>query len=191
MKTLPIVTMMLVGAAGLAAAGDAKDAKQAAPPAMAMPKAPAEIADMAKQMGPSYRCEGTASGMDGKPEKIKMTGTTKLDLDGFWVHDSMVGGSDKPGQKFRMESFTTYDAGAKKWHRIAIMNDGGQMVGTADPMKDMKQDYLLDTWSPMGSGQFKDHVDMSDLKKGVHVWGEMSMDKGKTWMPVYDMTCKK
>ena len=29
------------------------------------------------------------------------------------------------------------------------------------------------------------------MKKGVHMWGEISMDKGKTFKPVYDMMCKK
>ena len=43
----------------------------------------------------------------------------------------------------------------------------------------------------MGAGTFKDHVDMTDAKAGVKMWGEMSMDKGKTWKKVYEMTCKK
>jgi hypothetical protein len=42
----------------------------------------------------------------------------------------------------------------------------------------------------MGAGMFKDHGDMTDKKVGMHMWGEMSMDKGKTWVKVYDMTCK-
>ncbi len=71
------------------------------------------------------------------------------------------------------------------------MYDGGQMVGTSDGMKDMKMDFVLDTQSAMGGGQFKDHVDASDMKKGVHAWGEMSIDRGKTWLPVYDLVCKR
>ena len=64
------------------------------------------------------------------------------------------------------------------------------MVGTSDGMKDMKMDFVLDATGPMGSAQFKDHVDAGDMKKGVHTWGEVSLDKGKTWLPVYDMVCK-
>jgi hypothetical protein len=102
----------------------------------------------------------------------------------------MIGGADV-GPKLKMESFTTFDGAAKKWRRVSILNDGAQMVGTAEPMKDMKMEFGLDTWSPLGAGQFKDHVDMSDLKKGAHLWGEMSVDRGKTWLPVYDMVCKR
>jgi hypothetical protein len=29
------------------------------------------------------------------------------------------------------------------------------------------------------------------MKAGVKMNGEMSMDKGKTWNKVYEMTCKK
>jgi hypothetical protein len=32
---------------------------------------------------------------------------------------------------------------------------------------------------------------MSDPKAGAKFWGEFSMDKGKTWTKVYEMTCKK
>jgi hypothetical protein len=74
---------------------------------------------------------------------------------------------------------------------VSVMNDGGQMVGQSDGMKDMKMDTTADTWGPMGQGMFKDHVDASDMKKGVHMWGEVSIDKGKTFKPVYDMMCKK
>jgi hypothetical protein len=63
------------------------------------------------------------------------------------------------------------------------------MVGTAD-MKDGKLEATWDTMGGMGAGMFKDHGDMTDKKVGTHMWGEMSMDKGKTWTKVYDMTCK-
>jgi hypothetical protein len=83
----------------------------------------------------------------------------------------------------------TYDAKLGKWRGISVMNDGTQMVGTAD-MKDGKIEAVWDTQGGMGAGMFKDHGDMTDKKAGTHMWGEMSMDKGKTWTKVYDMTCK-
>jgi hypothetical protein len=43
----------------------------------------------------------------------------------------------------------------------------------------------------MGEVMFRDHEDMSDPKAGVKQWGEFSMDKGKTWTKVYELTCKK
>jgi hypothetical protein len=37
---------------------------------------------------------------------------------------------------------------------------------------------------------FRDHEDVSNPKE-FKSWGEMSMDKGKTWMKVYEQSCKK
>jgi hypothetical protein len=139
-------------------------------------KPPPEIADMLKSVGGAWKCEGTLGN-----EKVKLTGTTKSELDGFWIHDTMAFG------RYKRETFTTWDVPSKKWRRVAITNDGGQMVGTGEPMKDMKMDFNLDT----ASGLFRDHVDASDLKKGAHLWGEQSLDKGKTWTPVYDLTCRR
>jgi hypothetical protein len=135
-----------------------------------------EIADMLKSIGGTWKCDGVAAG-----EKVKVTATTKSDLDGFWIHDTMVGG------KLKRETFTTWDAPSKKWRRVAVTNDGGQMVGTGEPMKDMKMDFNLDT----AAGLFRDHVDASDLKRGAHLWGEQSLDKGKSWQPAYDLTCRR
>jgi len=42
----------------------------------------------------------------------------------------------------------------------------------------------------MGEGMFRDHEDVSNPKE-FKSWGEMSMDKGKTWMKVYEQSCKK
>jgi hypothetical protein len=153
--------------------------------ASADPKPPPEIADMLKSMGGTWKCEGTALGLDGKQEKVKMTSTSRSDLDGFWAHDSLAGG------KLKLESFTTWDSQSKKWRRVILTNDGGQMVGTAEPMKDMKIDYSFDTAGALGTGLFKEHLDASDLKRGAHVWGEQSLDKGKTWTPVYDLICRR
>jgi hypothetical protein len=37
----------------------------------------------------------------------------------------------------------------------------------------------------------REFMDMTDAKVGMKSRGEMSLDKGKTWLPVYEMTCKK
>jgi hypothetical protein len=195
---LTVATLTMVGMAGVAVAGDTKADPKAAPKAAepakapaaapAMPKAPQELADMMKGMAGSWKCDGTSMGMDGK--EVKFTGkmTSKLDLDGFWGHDTFEG-TMGPG-KFKFESFMTYDANGKKWHSVFVDNQGGMMMGSSDGMKDMKMDVTADMMGPMGKGTFKDHMDASDMKKGVHMWGEASMD-GKTFNKVYEMTCKK
>jgi hypothetical protein len=70
------------------------------------------------------------------------------------------------------------------------MNGGGQMIGTSDGMKDGKMTWNMDMMSPMGGAMFRDYLDTTD-KAGLKAWGEMSMDKGKSWFKEYEMTCKK
>ena len=173
-----------------AKAGAKTEAKvDAKAPEMAMPKPAAEIADMMKSMAGTWKCTGSTMDMKGTATPMKATLKTKADLDGFWVHDSFTATAGK--MKYTFEAYTTFDASAKKWRRVMVDNMGGQMIGTSDGMKDGKMDFNLDTMSPMGASMFKDHVDASDAKAGVKASGEMSMDKGKTWSKVYEMTCKK
>jgi uncharacterized protein DUF1579 len=193
MKTISMTMISICGLAGLAFAGDPKAG--GAPPAktMEMPKAPQEVADRVKAMAGTWKCDGTTQGMDGKSMPFKGSMTSKADLDGFWVHDSFAGtmGEGKMSMKFKFESYSTFDAAGKKWHTMFMDNTGGMMMGMADPIKDGKMESTGEMMSSMGKSQFKDHMDASDMKKGAHMWGEMSADNGKTWKPVYDMTCKK
>lgn len=180
------------GAAKAPAAKVAADTK-AAP--MEMPKPPAEITMAAKSKAGRWKCRGTAMGGPDMRTEMKFMGmqTSKLELDGWWLHDAFNGtiGTGKTAMKFKMESYATYDGNTKKWRMISVMNDGGSMMGWSDGMKDGKMDITSEAYSMMGTGTFKEHIDMSDLKAGVKMWGEMSMDKGKTWNKVYEMTCKK
>lgn len=175
-----------------AATGAAGTATAQAGAAMEMPKPPAEIAATIKMAGARNNCKGSGLGPDMKSE-MKFTGsiTRKAALDGWWVHESMTGtvGQGKTAAKLKMESYMTFDSKLGKWRAVAVMNDGTQMVGTAD-FKDGKLEATWDTQGGMGAGMFRDHGDMTDKKVGMHMWGEMSMDKGKTWTKVYDMTCK-
>jgi hypothetical protein len=169
----------------------APESKPAPPAAPEMPKPPAEIAAFAKQAAGSWKCKGTTADMTNPTATIAMTATvkTKSDLDGWWLSDSMTGKAGKT--TFKMSAYTTYDAKSAKWRRVSVDNGGTQMVGTSDGMKDGKMTFNMDTMGPWGGGMFRDYTDMSDMKAGAKMWGEMSMDKGKTWSKVYDMTCKK
>jgi hypothetical protein len=177
----------------VAIAGDA--AKPAPEPAkaMEMPKPAQQVVDRVKAMTGTWKCEGTAAGMDGKDQKFTGSMTSKADLDGFWVHDSFSGvsGAGKTSMKYKFEMFATYDVNMKKWRNVMVDNWGGQMIGTADEAKDGKMDTTSDSMDMMGKGMMKDHTDFSDMKKGAHMWGEGSHDAGKTWAKAYDMTCKK
>jgi hypothetical protein len=167
----------------------AKAAKSDAKPAkMEAPKPAAEIDAMAKVVVGTWNCKGDAFDMTGAKSAVTATNKVKLDLDKFWIADAL---EVKGGMPYKMTAYTTFDGAAKKWRRVALNNLGGYMVGTSDGMKDNKMDWTLDTVGPMGTGQFRDHVDATDTKAGVKFSGEMSMDKGKTWTKVYEMTCKK
>ena len=199
--TVAMVSMVAVS--GLAFAGDPKagapapkaDAKDAKAPAadakkMEMPKAPQELADMIKGMQGTWKCSGKVLGEDMKT-MTDMTGTAKiaaLEMNGFWAH--MTYDAKMGKMPFHFEEYTTYDAASKQWRRVMMENGGGMNMGTSAGAKDGKIDWELATKGPMGDGMFRDHEDVSNPKE-FKSWGEMSMDKGKTWMKVYEQSCKK
>jgi hypothetical protein len=185
------------GAAG-SAAGGAKAAGGATVSATAgakveMPKPPTEIAAHIKAMGGTWRCNGTAVGPDKAEGKMKATLAAKSDLDGYWIHHTLNAtmGAGKTATKFKMEGYATFNATDKKWRMVSVMNDGGMMMGTSDGPKDGKMVMTADTYGPWGQGMMRETHDATDMKAGVKMSGEMSMDKGKTWNKVYEMTCKK
>lgn len=167
--------------------GKVVEAKPAAQPEL--PKPPAELDAMAKTMAGTWRCKGDMFDPTGNKEAVTATTKTKLDLDKWWLVENLEVKSKMGTMK--MVFYTTYDATSKKWRRVGVDNWGGQMVGTSDGMKENKMTWNLDTMGPMGAGLFRDHVDASDPKTGIKSKGEMSTDKGKTWMTAYEMTCKK
>ena len=161
---------------------------------MEAPKPPAEIAALMKAMGPRGNCTGTGMGGPDMKTEMKFTGTVthKTDVDGWFIHDSMqLTGTGKPPMKMKMESYMTYDAKMSKWRTVGVMNDGSTSVGTADATAGKWEATSDNYGGMMGNGKFRDHGDMSDPKAGMKMWGEASMDGGKTWTKVYEMTCKK
>jgi hypothetical protein len=195
MNKLSIVMVSLVSLTGVAAAGSgsgaAPAAKDAKADAGAMMKAPTEIADMAKQMTGTLKCKGQALGHDMKT-MVDMAGTFKggkLESDNWWVHETYDSAMGK--EKYHFDSYVTYDAGSKKWHRVMIETGGGYSTGDSSGMTGGKLDWDMTSNSPMGQAMFRDHIDASDAKAGVKTWGEFSIDKGKTWTKVYEQTCKK
>lgn len=153
------------------------------------PKPPADIDAMAKNILGTWKCTGTEHAADGSAKPMTGKMIAKLDLDKWWIHDVFEGKG--PRGTFKIVAYSTFDAGSKKWRRVSVDSVGHQYVGTSDGMKDGKLTWNMDFLGTMGSGQFKDTVDTTDPKAGVKFSGTMSMDKGKSWKPVYDMTCKK
>src|SRR5207237_1031736 len=140
-----------------------KDAPKDAPK-MEMPKVPAEVADMGKQVTGTWKCKGDEMDMTGAKNAVTATMKTKVDMDKWWITDNL---EVKGKNTFKMMAFTTYDGSSKKWRRVAVDNMGGQMVGTSDGMKDGKMDWNLDAIGPMGASMFRDHDDTNDDKAGA------------------------
>jgi hypothetical protein len=188
------ITLALVGLTGFAIADRKAPAKQNAArpdPGMAKPEAPkppAEIDAMAKSLVGNWKCTGTTTNPDGSTGKMTGKITAKVDLDKWWISDVFEGKGERG--TFKMVAYSTFDAGSKKWRRVSIDNMGHQYVGTSDGMKDGKLVWNLDFMGAMGAGHFRDSVDPTD-PKAVKFSGTMSVDKGKSWKPVYEMTCKK
>jgi hypothetical protein len=177
-STLTLAASVSVSALAIASGGDAK-----------APKPAPEIAERAKVLAGLWKCEGTSATMDGKDAKFTGSLSSKSDLDGFWVHESFDG--MVAGGKFKFETYATFDASAKKLRNLMVDNWGGSGVGISDPMKDGKSEVVYETVGIAGKSMVKSHLDVSDLKKGARLWGEFSMDGGKTWIKNHDMTCKK
>ena len=154
--------------------------------AFAQPRQPpTELVELARTTAGTWKCKGEMH--DGAGGKVAVTATNKvkLELDKWWIASTL---EVKGPVAMKLLTYTTYDTSAKKWRRVSFDNLGGQMVGTADAQG---ATFNLDMIGPLGGGQFRDHTDPFDPRTGLHVWGEMSRDKGKSWTKVYDMTCKK
>jgi hypothetical protein len=199
MNTFFKVAIAMVGMTGLAVAqpkdtkpaGDAKPAAAAADKGGAMEmKPPPELAEMAKGAAGTWHCKG--QGMDQSQKMVDMTATLKMKLDiaNWWMHGSFESRMGK--EPFQFESFTTFDPKAKNWKRVMVESGGNWASGESAGLKAGKVDWEMTTHTPMmGDAMFRDHEDMSDPKAGAKMWGEFSPDKGKTWIKVYEMTCKK
>ncbi|HWO21698.1 MAG TPA: hypothetical protein VNO30_23170 [Kofleriaceae bacterium] len=158
------------------------------PPKPVVPGPPAELEAMSKNTVGLWRCKGDDFDSTGAKGAMTATNTIRIDLDKWWMVETMEAKGRMP---FKMVAYTTYDASARKWRRLAVMNGGGHMIGTSEGMKDNKMVWNMDVMSPVGAAIMRDYTDLTDPKVGMKTWGEMSVDKGKTWSKVYEMTCKK
>lgn len=157
------------------------------PPAAQMPTPPAEVATMVKAMTGTWKCTGKVF-MPGGEMPIKSTMKTRFALDKFWSQSSYAE-TKKKGYKF--EAYRTFDG--KKWHDITIDNMGGHSITSSDGPKDGKTVWTGTAADPMMGEHMVKHTEepVGTTGKEMHVFGEYSMDKGKTWTKGYDASCKK
>jgi len=181
-RHLVFVTLAALTATATADPKDTPKDTKAAPAGPAGKKPPAETAEVGKLMTGTWKCEGSVELPDKSAAKIKATLTAAPELGGFWIHEAL---DVEMVPAFKLEAYMTFDGA--KWHRTAFDSMGGQATGTADPMKDHKIEWAIEKAGMVE----KAHLDLSDLKKGMHLTAEHSMDKGKTWGKGPDMLCKK
>jgi hypothetical protein len=90
--------------------------------------------------------------------------------------------------------YRTYDAAKKTWIDTIIATAPGGPITMTTTDTGMGQGPITWAGSMDMMGQKiteKSHEEPDAKSKSVHVWGEFSMDGGKTFMKDYDMTCKK
>jgi len=193
-----IALAMTVGFASVAVAGDAKapDAAKApakeAPKKMEMPKPAPEMVEMTKQWVGTWKCTGKAMMDPSKPTEMsdmKMTMKFAADkaMGGFWI----TGNMDSP--MFKGMLHATYDATTKKFYSLMIDSWGGSQTMWSAGAKDNKMLWEGEARMPMpgmSAVKVRETHDMTDMKAGMKMKGEMTMD-GKTWLTGWEATCKK
>lgn len=181
-----------------AAKTDPKATGAAAEPAMpTKPTIPQQVTDLAKANRGTWRCTGDMMGPDGNPAyKMKATITNTVDatLGKMFIKTTFKETKQKAVKyPFGFTAYSTFNTADNKWHQVMVDNWGGIGRGTSTGADaNGKVTWEMDVTSSMGSGKMREYEEPATIgkKKGVHMWGEMSMD-GKTWMKVYDMNCTK
>jgi len=173
--------------AGSAAAA-AKPATEA-PKKMEMPKPPAEVEALAKVMAGNWKCTGKSADMaDMKTmSDMKIAMAMKLDMNKWWISGTLKATGKMP---FNASMFMTYDTPSKKWYRVMVDNWGGSETAWSTGLKDNKVVWEGEGRSSMGTMKARTTEDMKGPKE-VAMKGEGSMDNGKTWMTMWEATCKK
>ena len=157
--------------------------------AQPMPGPAHEIGDLAKLVAGSWKCSGTV-------EKLPVVGTmtSKLDVGGAWIHESMTltVGDPKAGMTVSLEGFNTYSAASKTWRRLAVDSMGNHMLGTAPATADHKFEWAMEVTQPAGPPVLqRAHTDMSNPAKGIKIAIDESPDHCKTWIPGLSALCTR
>lgn len=201
MKTQITILLMFASTTVLADThSEKKDAMKKAPeakkmpePAAVQPKPPAELAAAAKAMAGNWKCSGKGAMDPTNPANMtEFKGTFKaaLDLDKFWIKGDWAGTAGK--LKMKGVSYTTYDPGTKKWHRLMVDNWGmsGSESSAGLPAGATEGKMTWEGESRMGGMVIKGKTTEEVAAKSIKMTVEMSPD-GKKWATGMEMTCTK
>jgi hypothetical protein len=163
-------------------------------PAMPEMKPAPEIAEAAKVMAGSYTCKGVDMNPDGSSRPATSKMKISLELGGYYILVDLAEQKSKDNATpLAAKMYRTYDTTTKRWINTLLASaPGGPVTMTTTD----KMGVGPVTWTGSGTimGQAfteRSHEDPDPATKSVHVWGEFSMDGGKTFQKDYDVTCKK
>jgi hypothetical protein len=150
-----------------------------------------EVAAMAKGMAGNWKCTGKMVMDPMKADMTDFTGTFKAALDPtkYWVKGEWSGA----GGKMKGTMFVTYDAMSKKWFRHMMNNMGGGGMESSDGLPAGATEGKM-TWMGEHHGMGMQHKTRNTEEiaaKSNKMTSEMSMDGGKTWKTMMEMTCTK
>src|SRR5213075_2040077 len=102
-----------------------------------------EVTELGKAMVGNWKCTGSAMAGPGQMADFKGTATIKMDLDGFYIQNTVAVTAGKMTYKFH--DYTMFDG--KKWHRYGVDNmNGAREAESTGPGADGKI-----VWEGMGS----------------------------------------
>jgi len=170
--------------AGRAWADDAK---------ASMPDPDAALIAAGKAMVGNWKCKGSTFAPDGTAVTTTATMKYKLELDKFWIRGDLAIAKSK-GEKRAMKStsFRSYSPAEKKWRELSLSNLGGYSIATSDgPDASGKATWDVSTQMMGATYPSKTYEEPGTTKKSRHIWGEVSVDGGKTYVKEFDVTCSK
>ena len=151
-----------------------------------------ELVAAAKAMKGKWKCSGNMTMPDGSSRASVSTMKAGVDLDKMWITMEMVEKKSKTNPNpMHMKMFRSYNAASKTWTSLMMDNMGYSGRETSTDVMGGKMTFTGTTEMDGKSMMMKDMEEPDAATKAIHVWGEFSMDKGKTWMKGYDISCKR
>ncbi len=154
---------------------------------MEMPKPAPELVEAAKMLKGTWKCSGTVHMPDGASRPSNGTMKFSVDLDKFWIVNTMTEKSKTP---YKFTAYITYDGAAKKWNQVMVDSMGFYGVATSDGPKDGAVAWT-GTSTGMGMSFKSKMVETTVSPKERKIESQSSKDGGKTWFTDYEGVCKK
>lgn len=181
--------VFFAGAGPVLAADEPGGAAGQAPP---MPEPPAAVAEAAKKMAGTWKCEGTSHMMGTMP--MAGTMTFKLDPSKMWIVGTWKSKKTKEMPSMTALEYRTFDASQNKWVQVGVDTMGGWGTATsAGPEQPGNVEWVGDFFM-LGQGGKPMKVKTTETlvsPKEVRLVSTGSKDGGTTWQPMWEATCKK